>query len=89
MKNLLKKLSRFERFDRRAELEQEAAERIKSVGSQPPAEASAVSAWDAATSTTPDPAAHDSVSAGDTPPAGRRLTVQERMAARQLQTQSH
>ncbi len=87
MKNLLKKLSRFERFDRRAELEQEAAERIKSVGSQAPAEASAASAWDVAAPTPPEAPAHDVPPAGDTPSAGRRLTVQERVAARQLQAQ--
>lgn len=89
MKNLLKKLSRFERYDRRAELEREAAEHIKSVGSQPPAEASAT-AWGPTGLEAPVPSDHHDVPpAGETAPAGRRLTVQERLAARQLQGQTH
>lgn len=72
MKNLLKKLSGADRPDRRAAWEQEAAERIKEVGRQAPPEASAA-AW-----ATPVPEASAA-------PTGRRLTVQERMAARDLQ----
>ncbi|CAN5160482.1 hypothetical protein BH24ACT1_BH24ACT1_04930 [soil metagenome] len=74
MKNLLKKLSGANRTDRREMWEQEAAERIKEVGSQAPPEASSA-AW-----VNPAPAAAAA-------PAGRRLTVQERVAARQLQNQ--
>ena len=72
MKNLLKKLSKADRPDRRAAWEQDAAERIKEVGAQPPPEASAA-AW-------ANPAPETTAA-----PAGRRLTVQERLAARELQ----
>lgn len=72
MKNLLKKLSGADRPDRRAAWEQEAAERIKEVGGQAPPEASAA-AW---ANPAPEPTAA---------PTGRRLTVQERVAARELQ----
>lgn len=76
MKNLLKKLSGADRNDRREALEHDAAEKIKEVGGQPPAEVSSASWVNAA----PESAAPESAA-----PAGRRLTVQERVAARQLQ----
>ncbi|HEV2069361.1 MAG TPA: hypothetical protein VGR26_06175 [Acidimicrobiales bacterium] len=72
MKNLLKKLSGADRPDRRAGWEQEAAERIKEVGGQAPPEASSA-AWG-------NPAPEVTAA-----PTSRRLTVQERVAARQLQ----
>ncbi|HEV2811281.1 MAG TPA: hypothetical protein VGV93_12905 [Acidimicrobiales bacterium] len=72
MKNLLKKLSGADRPDRRAAWEQEAADRIKEVGSEAPPEASGA-AW-----ANPAPETTDA-------PTGRRLTVQERVAARELQ----
>ncbi len=77
MKNLLRKLARVERHDRREELEHEAAERIREAGGQAPPEAYA-SSWSSAAPapSTPAPAAT---------PSGRRLTVQERLAARELQ----
>ncbi len=79
MKNLLKKLSISGGTDRRAELEAEAAERIKAVGSERPAEAMAAS------HPAPSHAEHRSEQPAATGPSGRRLTVQERVAARQLQ----
>ena len=78
MKNLLKKLSGADRPDRRVAWEQEAAERIKEVGGQAPPEASAA-AW-----TNPAPEATAAAEA-TAAPTGRRLTVQERVAARELQ----
>ncbi|MDP9006534.1 MAG: hypothetical protein M3N15_06450 [Actinomycetota bacterium] len=90
MKNLLKKMSR-SASDRRAELEHEAAERLKSVASQPPAEAS-TGAWGAPAPTAPEPSGHaehhEAPEASVPAPSGRRLTVQERVAARQLQGQT-
>ncbi|MBW3580644.1 MAG: hypothetical protein KY447_03425 [Actinobacteria bacterium] len=88
MKNLLNKLSR-SASDRRAELEHEAAERLKSVASQPPAEAS-TGAWGAPAPTAPEGHAerHEAPEASVPAPSGRRLTVQERVAARQLQGQT-
>lgn len=83
MKNLLKKLSRFEGSDRRAELEREAAEHIKSVGGERPAEAAGVSAWGAPSVPAPAP------EPAPTSAGGRRLTVQERLAARELEGQAH
>lgn len=83
MKNLLRKLSGADKNDRREALEHEAAERIKEVGGQPPAEAHA-SSWASAPMSAPDeatPSTPESLS----PSAGRRLTVQERVAARELQ----
>lgn len=95
MKNLLKKLSGAGRNDRREALEHEAAERIKEVGGHAPAEAYA-SEW-ATTSPSAPPSAPEPVAASaavapaphaaPVAPAGRRLTVQERMAARELQNQ--
>ena len=84
MKNLLKKLSRTGDVDRRTELEHEAAEQIKVVGSQPPSELSEAPVPGS------EPADADaSPQRLAPPPSGRRLTVQERVAARQLQSQSH
>lgn len=84
MNNLLKKLSRADRHDRREDLEREAAERIKEVGGQAPPEAYASSS---ATAGSPPPPAPVETGTGATagPAAGRRLTVQERVAARELQ----
>ncbi len=78
MKNLLKKLSISGGTDRRAELEAEAAERIKAASSERPAEAVAAS------DPVPSHVEHrpEHVATG---PSGRRMTVQERVAARQLQ----
>lgn len=84
MKNLLKKLSGSSHTDRRQALEQEAAEKIKAVGGRDaPPEAFAAS-WAASNAGGADtqPAADTRPPAGAAP-AGRRLTVQERMAARQ------
>ncbi len=88
MKNLLSKLSR-SASDRRAELEHEAAERLKSVASQPPAEAS-TAAWGAPAPMAPEGHTehHEAPEASVPAPSGRRLTVQERVAARQLQGQT-
>ncbi len=77
MKNLLRKLARVERHDRREELEHEAAERIREAGGQAPPEAYA-SSWSSAAPPAPAPSTA-------APPSGRRLTVQERLAARELQ----
>lgn len=88
MKNLLKKLSGADRNDRREALEHDAAEKIKEVGGKPPAEVTSAS-WVNPVPATDAPATGAPVT--DAPvtdaPAGRRLTVQERMAARQLQNQ--
>ena len=85
MKNLLKKLSRTGDVDRRAELEHEAAEHIKAASSQPPSEVTEGPAPVSADADVDAGAAHQRLA----PPPGRRLTVQERVAARQLQSQSH
>ncbi len=85
MKNLLKKLSRGGGTDRRAELEQEAAEQISSAANQRPTEALAASVHGGATPDA-DVAQHQAQAHVAEPPAGRRLTVQERVAARQLQS---
>ena len=82
MKNPLKKLSGSKQSDRRETLEREAAEKIKQVGSHAPPEASTASAsW---THPAPEAPIGDRAPSGGTEPtpAGRRLTVQERMAAR-------
>ena len=86
MKNLLKKLSRPGGSDRLAELEKEAAEQIKAVGGQRPPEADAP--IPAPASSELDPPYHEE-QPRPTAPSGRRMTVQERVAARQLQSQSH
>ncbi len=86
MKNLLKKLSGAPRNDRRESLENEAAQRIQELGGQAPAEAYS-SQWVSAAS----PAPASPAPASPAPPAApvasgaRRLTVQERVAARELQ----
>jgi len=81
VKNPLKK-SGSKRTDRRETLEQEAAEKIRQVGSQPPPEVSSAStSWvhPAPEAIAVDVAPSD---AGELAPSGRRLTVQERMATR-------
>ena len=83
MKNLLKKLSGSPRNARRESLENEAAQRIQELGGQAPAEAYS-SQWESAASpapASPAPASH----AAPVASGARRLTVQERMAARELQ----
>ncbi|MDP8954188.1 MAG: hypothetical protein M3N37_04590 [Actinomycetota bacterium] len=81
MKNLLKKLSGAPRNDRRESLENEAAQRIQELGGQAPAEAYS-SQWVSAASPAPaSPAPH----AAPVASGARRLTVQERVAARELQ----
>ena len=84
MKNLLKKMSGASRTDRREALEQEAAEKIKAVGGRDaPPEAFSAS-WAASGAGSPAAPVGAPPAAGPAP-AGRRLTVQERMAARQPQ----
>lgn len=84
MKKLLQKLSRADQPDRRDALEQEAAEQIKQASAQaPPPEAN----WAPSPSSAPPaaPAGSDARvgSAHGAPvPGGRRMTVQERLAAR-------
>ncbi len=85
MKNLLKKLSGADRNDRRESLEHDAAERIKEVGGQAPPEAYA-SGWAPGAAPAPGPAAVASSHAAPVASAPRRLTVQERVAARELQS---
>ncbi|MBW3574667.1 MAG: hypothetical protein KY450_07340 [Actinobacteria bacterium] len=86
MKNLLKKLSRGGGTDRRAELEHEAAEQISSAARQRPTEALAASAHGGGATPDAEAAHHQADAHVAEPPAGRRLTVQERVAARQLQS---
>ncbi len=76
MKNPLKKLSEAKRTDRRETLEQEAAEKIKEASSHAPPEATSAS-WAHPAPESADREVAPSVA------ADRRLTVQERMAARQ------
>ncbi len=95
--NLLKKVSRLDRHDRTEELQHEAADHIASVGSQPPADVDSAS-WAPAPAGPPSaapqaPAPHqtaeqDAQPARVQPAPARRLTAQERVAARQLQAQS-
>lgn len=90
--NLLKKVSRLDRHDRTEELQHEAADHIASVGSQPPADVASAS-WAPAPAGPPSAAPQASVphqtAEQDAQPApARRLTAQERVAARQLQAQS-
>ncbi len=78
MKNPLKKLSEAKRTDRRETLEHEAAEKIREASSHAPPEGNTAS-W-----AHPAPESAARQDAPSVPaPAGRRLTVQERMAARQ------
>lgn len=87
MKNLLKKLSRTEDRGWRDEIERQAADEIKTVGSKrPPEAASAPSSFINESSKAPAPQVEEPVrSSAAAPPAGRRLTAQQRAAARQLQ----
>jgi hypothetical protein len=82
MKNPLKKLSGSKRADRREALEQEAAEKIRQASSQAPPEASSA-AWAHPAAEAPVFEAAPSAPLTAHAPAGRRLTVQERLAARQ------
>jgi hypothetical protein len=81
MKNLLRRLSKADDPSRREELERQAADEIKEAGSTPPAEAN-VSSWGA-----PAPAAEPEPVPAQAAP-NRRLTAQQRAAARKLQTQN-
>lgn len=81
MKNPLKK-SGTKHADRRETLEQEAAEKIRQVGSHVPPEVSTAStSW---VHPAPEAIAGDvePSDAAEHAPTGRRLTVQERLAAR-------
>ena len=88
MKNLLRRLSKADDPARRQELERQAADEIKAAGSTRPAEANSAS-W---APTAPD--AHTDIDtaqpeAAPAPAApNRRLTAQQRAAARKLQTQN-
>lgn len=82
MKNPLKKLSETKRTDRREALEHEAAETIKEASSHAPPQATSAS-W---THPAPEDAGFQVAPSTPAPThaaADRRLTVQERMAARQ------
>jgi hypothetical protein len=84
LSDLLKKLSRLDRHNQTEAREREATERIQSAGSQPPEE---IAAW-GPSATAPTTAPHHDEQAEGAPPApARRLTAQERVAARALQTQ--
>lgn len=91
--DLLKKISRLNRHDRTEELQHEAADHIASVGSQPPADGGSAS-WAPAPPAPPVAAAAHQPAEQNSPPSpadpapARRLTAQERVAARQLQSQS-
>ncbi|HEV2766126.1 MAG TPA: hypothetical protein VGV63_00280 [Acidimicrobiales bacterium] len=82
MKNLLRRLSKADDPARRQELERQAADEIKAVGNTPPAEANSGS-WAPSAPATAQP---ESASAPAEP--DRRLTAQQRLAARNLQTQN-
>ncbi|HWH34823.1 MAG TPA: hypothetical protein VNT56_05815, partial [Acidimicrobiales bacterium] len=87
MKKLLKKLSRADQPGRRDALEQEAAEQIRQASGQapPPEAASWAAAPPSAAPAAPAPGDNRVGSAHGAPapaPGGRRMTVQERMAAR-------
>lgn len=79
MKNLLKKLSRADQGDRRQAIELEAAQQLEAASGHAPPPEAAAAAW--AASSAPVPATPAPPTPG--PAAGeRRLTVQERVAAR-------
>ncbi len=90
MKNLLRRLSKADDPARRQEIERQAADEIKAAGSTPPAEANsaswAPSAPDTHTGTGTDTAQPEAAPAPAAP--NRRLTAQQRAAARKLQTQN-
>jgi hypothetical protein len=86
MKNLLRRLSKADDPSRREEIERQAADEIKAAGSTPPAEASLAS-W-GASAPTPAPEADAGRPEPDPATPNRRLTAQQRAAARKLQTQS-
>ena len=89
MKNPLKKLSRSGNNEWREEIERQAAEEIRAAGSQRPTEASA-EAWTPPTQQAPaaTPGVERQRNPGTEAPAepGRRLTAQQRVAARQAST---
>lgn len=86
MKNLLRRLSKADDPARREELERQAADQIKAAGTTRPAEVDAL-AWGASA---PSPAPEADSGQPEPAPAApnRRLTAQQRAAARKLQTQS-
>lgn len=86
MKNLLRRLSKADDPARRQEIERQAADEIKAAGSTPPAEANAASWAPTDTDTETDTAQPEPAPAPAAP--NRRLTAQQRAAARKLQTQS-
>ena len=86
MKNLLRRLSKADDPARRQEIERQAADEIKEAGSTPPAEANSASWAPTAPDTDTDTAQPEPVPAPADP--NRRLTAQQRAAARKLQTQN-
>ncbi|MDP8988325.1 MAG: hypothetical protein M3N25_00645 [Actinomycetota bacterium] len=84
MKNLLRRLSKADDPARREEIERQAADEIKAAGSTPPAEASSA-AWGPTAADT-DAGQPDGAPGPAAP--NRRLTAQQRAAARKLQTQN-
>lgn len=86
MKNLLRRLSKADDPARRQEIERQAADEIKAAGSTPPAEANSASWAPTAPDTDTDTAQPEPVPAPAEP--NRRLTAQQRAAARKLQTQN-
>lgn len=88
MKNLLRRLSKADDPARRQEIERQAADEIKAAGTTPPAEANSAS-W---ASTAPDTDTGTDTAQPEPVPApaepNRRLTAQQRAAARKLQTQN-
>lgn len=86
MKNLLRRLSKADDPARREEIERQAADEIKAVGSAPPAEANSGSWAPSAPESDTHTAQPESAPAPAEP--NRRLTAQQRVAARKLQTQN-
>lgn len=86
MKNLLRRLSKADDPARRQEIERQAADEIKAAGTTPPAEANSASWAPTAPDTDTDTAQPEPVPAPAEP--NRRLTAQQRAAARKLQTQN-
>ncbi|MBW3548569.1 MAG: hypothetical protein KY452_10605 [Actinobacteria bacterium] len=86
MKNLLRRLSKADDPARRQEIERQAADEIKAAGSTPPAEANSGSWAPSAPDADTDTAQPEAAPAPAAP--NRRLTAQQRAAARKLQTQN-
>ena len=86
MKNLLRRLSKADDPARRQEIERQAADEIKAAGSTPPAEANSASWAPSAPDTDTDTAEPEPAPTPAEP--NRRLTAQQRVAARKLQTQN-